>query len=197
VSTFLHRLLHSSVYHWFSTRDGSAALSAVIDNVSAPGGGRIGLVHCPGLEGVHPVADAACTLDADLQVLVSWGAEALVTLMQPYELTLLGLGDLGERATRLGMEWSHLPIVDGAAPGLAFETSWEHVGPALHRRLDTDGRIVLHCRAGIGRTGTVAARMLIERGMRPSKAIMQVRRARPGAIESPEQAAWVRACRPR
>src|SRR5690606_26925759 len=40
--------------------------------------------------------------------------------------------------------------------------------------------------------GTVAARLLIERGLQPGEAIRAVRSARPGAIEMPEQEAYVR-----
>lgn len=171
-------------------------MAAVIDNVEARGGGRIGLVHCPGAHaaGLLP-AGAAAALEADLGVLADWGAQALVTLLQPYELTLLGVEDLGERARGQGLAWWHLAVTDGAAPGEAFEQAWRHeVGPALHACLDDGGRLVVHCRAGIGRSGAVAARLLIERGATPERAIVAVRRARPGAIESPEQAAWVRAC---
>lgn len=171
-------------------------MEPVIDNVQAPGGGRIGLVHCPGTHAAGLVpSGAAVALDADLDVLARWGARALVTLLQPYELTLLGVDDLGERARAQGLAWWHLPVTDGTAPGAAFERAWrDEVGPALHARLDAGGRVVVHCRAGIGRSGSVAARLLIERGVTPEKAIVAVRRARPGAIESPEQAAWVRGC---
>lgn len=171
-------------------------MEPVIDNVQAPGGGRIGLVHCPGAHAAGlapPLVTGA--LDADLAVLARWGGRALVTLLQPYELTLLGAEDLGARARAHGLAWWHLAVTDGAAPGEAFERAWrEDAGPALHGHLDTGERVVVHCRAGIGRSGSVAARLLIERGLPPEQAIVAVRRARPGAIESPEQAAWVRAC---
>lgn len=168
----------------------------VIDNVKAPGGGRIGLVHCPGTHAAGMVpAGAAMALDADIAVLAQWRARALVTLLQPFELTLLGVEDLGARTQAQGLAWWHLPVTDGAAPGETFERAWRaDVGPALHAQLDAGERLVVHCRAGIGRSGSVAARLLIERGMDPEQAIVAVRRARPGAIESPEQAMWVRAC---
>ena len=169
----------------------------VIDNVRAPGGGRIGIVHCPGSTAVGHPGTASTTLDEDLATLVAWGADALVTMLQPYEMILIGVEDLGQRARALGLDWWYLPVTDGAAPGTAFESTWLEAGPALHARLDDDGRIVIHCRAGIGRSGSLAARLLIERGMRPRDAIVAVRRARPGAIESPEQHRWVQACRPR
>ena len=35
--------------------------------------------------------------------------------------------------------------------------------------------VLVHCRGGLGRAGTIAARLLIELGMEPTKAIASVR----------------------
>lgn len=163
-----------------------------IDNVKAPGGGRIGLVHCPGTGayGVLP-EDRRAALDVDLVTLRQWGASSLVTLLQPLEMRALGVEDIGERAAAAGLRWWHLPITDGCAPEASFEDAWVDAGRALHETLGEAGRIVLHCRAGVGRTGTVAARLLIERGVAPEAAVVAIRRARPGSIESREQMEWV------
>ena len=44
---------------------------------------------------------------------------------------------------------------------------------------------------GLGRAGTIGARLLIELGMEPTAAVRQVRAARPGAIETREQEKYV------
>jgi ADP-ribosyl-[dinitrogen reductase] hydrolase len=100
---------------------------------------------------------------------------------------------LAESVRAAGMDFIHLPIRDLQAPGPDFETAWREAGPALHARLDRGEAILVHCRGGRGRAGTVAARLLIERGLTPDAAIDAVRSARPGAIETAPQLAYVRA----
>ena len=56
--------------------------------------------------------------------------------------------------------------------------------------------MVVHCLAGLGRSGTVAARLLIELGHDPDEAIRRVRLARPGAIQSAAQEHYLLALRP-
>ena len=51
--------------------------------------------------------------------------------------------------------------------------------------------VVVSCYAGIGRTGTVLACYLVTRGFGPADAINEVRRRRPGSIQTPEQEASV------
>jgi ADP-ribosyl-[dinitrogen reductase] hydrolase len=49
----------------------------------------------------------------------------------------------------------------------------------------------VHCRGGLGRAGTVAARLLAELGMAPADAISRVRAVRPGAIQTQAQREYV------
>jgi ADP-ribosyl-[dinitrogen reductase] hydrolase len=51
--------------------------------------------------------------------------------------------------------------------------------------------IGLHCKGGIGRSGTVAAMLLIEYGKENSVAIQHVRQKRQGAIENQLQEDFV------
>ena len=66
------------------------------------------------------------------------------------------------------------------------------------RALLRDGKqVVVHCRGGIGRAGTVASRLLVELDVAsPEEALRRVRMARPGAVETWEQEQHVLATEP-
>lgn len=166
-----------------------------IDAVETPTGGVIGMTFCPGKKQRHSISGHwDRDLTADLGVIKDWGAEALVTLMEPDELAWVEVGHLGDAVEALGLDWYHLPIRDVHPPGQRFENRWILYGLRLRRLLRRGGRVVLHCRGGLGRTGTVAARLLVELGMNPDDAMTAVRAARPGTIETAAQEAHVRAC---
>ena len=168
-----------------------------IDEVAAPGGGRIGMTFCPGKrQRGAAMGDWERDLAADLARIAEWGAAAVVTLMEEHELERYGVPGLGEAVEALGMEWHHLPIPDVGVPDSLFEARWFYAGHRLRAHLLAGRRVLLHCRGGLGRTGTIAARLLAELGAVPEEAIAAVRRARPGAIETAAQEAYVRAAQP-
>lgn len=156
--------------------------------------GRIGITFCPGKHDPAALTGAwARDLALDLDAIAGWGARALVTLVEVHELHTLRVPALGDEAQARGLAWRHLPIADHSVPGPDFEAAWAEHGPALRTLLRTGGDLVVHCRGGLGRAGMIAARLLVELGQAPEVAIRAVRRARPGAIETPSQLAHVRA----
>lgn len=60
----------------------------------------------------------------------------------------------------------------------------------LRRRLVAG--VVVHCRGGLGRTGIVAARLLVEFGEAPKSALFRCRRARASTVENRSQEEYVR-----
>jgi ADP-ribosylglycohydrolase len=89
------------------------------------------------------------------------------------------------------MKWYHLPIQDVWVPERNFEDTWDSLGPEIRDLIRSKGKVLIHCRGGLGRSGTIAARLLIEFGSDPEDAINQVRKSRPGAIETRHQEQYV------
>ena len=155
--------------------------------------GRIGITFCPGKIDSHAMTGAwDRDLAIDLDAIRDWGAAAIVTLLEPTELTLLRVESLGEEVLLRNMLWFHLPIVDVSIPSQEFERKWNDAGEQLRMILRRGDDVLVHCRGGLGRAGTIAARLLIELGMEPETAIARVRGVRPGAIETSDQERFVR-----
>jgi len=153
------------------------------------GDARVGMTLCPGRK------DFGRTLDEDLRVLVDLGVQHVFTMMTTGELAVLGVPELFERVRASGIASHTLAIDDGRAPD---DVSGHAIARAIADRVRGGERVVVHCRAGLGRTGTMVAATLVELGLTPENAILEVRRARGSrSIETAEQEAWVRAYRPR
>lgn len=130
----------------------------------------------------------------DPTAIAAWGARIALGLIPPDELARIGRPDLAAQLAAAGVRWASAPIEDFAAPDAQFERAWPTIRDELIGRLADGERVLVHCRAGRGRSGTVVAALLIAGGLPAEAAIRAVRRARPGAIETPEQEAWLRRC---
>ena len=169
----------------------------LIAEIMAPKAGVIGVTFCPGKQQSSAATGAwARNLDIDLDVIRAWGAGAVVTLVTPGEIKKLRVEKLGEGIIARRMRWLHLPIEDGSIPTAHWESEWTAASADLHRLLDANGRVLVHCKGGLGRAGLVTARLLIERGVPADEAIAGVRRCRPGAIETCAQEGYLRALGP-
>lgn len=164
-----------------------------IDSIELPGHcGQIGMTICPGNKDAGISGRAwDRDLETDLDVIAKWGAEAVVTLMEDFELEMLAVATLPSLLQSRGIEWHHLPIRDVNIPDGKFEGNWLKSGPRLRSILSNGGKVLLHCRGGIGRTGTIAAKLLVEFGFKPADAIALVRSTRPGTIETMAQEQYV------
>ena len=167
-----------------------------IAEVHAPGGGTIGVTFCPGKHQRFAATGSwERDLKLDLAAVCGWGVGVFVTLITREELRELKVENMGEAAQSAGLAWLHLPILDATTPTLKWEDDWRNERATVHEELDRGGRVVVHCKGGLGRAGTVAALILAERGIDPADAIRAVRAARKGAIETSAQAAYVAAPR--
>lgn len=173
----------------------SASDPLKIDEVIVPGtGGRIGMTLLPGrsddqsIYGNHWRRDLA----ADLDALRRLDPALVITLNESHEFARLGVPGFEQALAESGLPWRHIPIPDGGVPDRTFERAWAKAGREARDALRAGKLVVIHCRAGLGRTGTIAARLLAELGTPQLAAIEAVRTARgPHAVETRDQERYV------
>lgn len=115
-------------------------------------------------------------LEEDLQEADEAGITAIVSLTeQPPDLQAI---------EAVGFRHLHLPVSDFSPPTLSQVR--EFVAFVDEER-EAGGAVLVHCRAGVGRTGTMLAAYLVHEGKSAADAVRAVRRSRPGSIETGAQ----------
>lgn len=158
--------------------------------------GAIGMLPLPGLVIARRGERFVDGLlqDEVLDALAAQQTAQLVVLLEDGECDPDEIEDLRHAAEARSIALLRAPIADFSAP------DQRHDWPALIERLTGDlregRRIAFCCLAGYGRSGMMAARLLVATGSTPEAAIAAVRTARPGAIESEEQVAYLLSCEP-
>lgn len=113
-------------------------------------------------------------LDEDLRRLAELGVRTLVTLEETRTIDALLLNSYGVSSI-------FFPIKDMAAP--TVEAAYAHIHDVRSAHLP----VAYHCRAGLGRTGTLLAAHLIYAGVDVVDAISRVRDIIPRSIQSDAQ----------
>lgn len=166
-----------------------------IASVSVENGGCIGMTICPGKHQPHALSGSFLRdLSMDLDLVKSWGAAAVVTLMSQEELVNLKVDDLGAEVEGRGMLWFQLPMPHGM-PDEGFELYWVYAGVRLRGLLKDGEKVLVHCGSGLGRTGLIAARLLIEIGTPIEQSLAMIRDARPGTLQNPAHEKYLQGCR--
>jgi len=106
------------------------------------------------------------------------GATTVVCLVEDYELADRYPDYLAWLRSNVGTDAVWFPIHDLHAPGV---TATEPFIAELMRRLDGGEHLLMHCAAGIGRTGTMAVCVLMELGTSLPDALAHVALHRPMA----------------
>jgi atypical dual specificity phosphatase len=131
----------------------------------------------------EPVVLGSCNPSMeDLEALRTQGFSVSVSLLREQEQP--PAYDVA-RVLALGYVRHNIPVQDFCPPSLAQLLEFVD----LVTRLAAGSKLVIHCQAGVGRTGTFAAAYWIAKGLAAAEAMRKIREARPRAVETPEQAA--------
>ncbi len=83
-----------------------------------------------------------------------------------------------------GIDCVHMPIADMHAPTQDMLRIFLEI---VRQTNAADRGVAVHCRAGLGRTGTMLAAYLISQGHTVTDAIALLRKVRPGSVETASQ----------
>ena len=125
--------------------------------------------------------------------LANWrqaGANTVFSLLTPEEDRDLDLTHEERETKGQDMGFRSFPIPDRQVPD--SETRLARVLEKLDRELASGKNVVLHCRQGIGRTGLVAACLLVTKVLETKTAIKRLSAARGQSVpETAEQRRWI------
>jgi len=157
---------------------------------------KVHIYWIPGAQGpplgIMPRPRGDDWLGDEIRSLRSQGVDVLVSLLTTGEIEELDLADEAAACRSIGIQFLSFPIDDRSVPANT-RAALEFV--RLLRQLRLDGRtVVIHCRAGIGRSSMIAAATLTlnPEDVIPAEAWEMIGRARGCSVpDTAQQVAWV------
>ena len=98
-----------------------------------------------------------------IATLADSGIGCIVSLLEPAESTMLGLEAESEAVNDNGMSYISFPIIDYGVPSSLDDFSI--LTADIFRQLKEGTNVLLHCRGGVGRSGLMAAGVLLQTGL--------------------------------
>jgi len=118
------------------------------------------------------------------------GVDSVLSLLESQEENDLRLQEESTEVRSRGLGFSSFPIPDRQVP--SSEARLAQLLEKVDRTLSSGKNVLIHCRQGIGRSGLVAACLLVKKGMSPGTAIEKISSARGVAVpETEEQREWI------
>ncbi|MBO3769754.1 MAG: dual specificity protein phosphatase family protein [Thermoproteota archaeon] len=136
---------------------------------------------------------AASPIAKSIEDVESWkkaGVKAIAILAEPHEVARYwgSLNNYLNVLNNKGLEYVYSPIRDFQAPEL---NQLKKLIEWIESKVEANKPVLVHCRAGIGRTGTIIAAYLVKKGYEAKDAITTVRKFIPLALEVDEQVSVV------
>jgi len=156
--------------------------------------GRLGMTFAPGMQAESVRGRWERDLATDMRALEEeHEVNVLVSLMEDHEYRGYRIPELLEKDRFGGIEILRFAIGDMSVPQEAESEMFEAFVQDVGQHLKQGHNVVVHCRGALGRTGTLAACVLVALGRHTTdEAIATVREARKGTVQTREQEDFVR-----
>lgn len=129
-------------------------------------------------------------IEDEFRGIANEGIHQIVSLLEPQEAYEVGLHDEKSLTEQNGMEFVSFPVQDRGLPHSVEE--FKNLTMHLYQQIAGGKNTLVHCRAGIGRTGILAAGVLIQCGYEPDQALSQISKKRGVQVpDTREQRDWI------
>ena len=120
------------------------------------------------------------------------GIQQVISLLEPGEAQTLGLQRERELVSAQSMDFVSFPISDMGQP--ASTEAFTDLSRRLYQQIHAGSHALIHCRAGVGRSGLLAAAVLMHEGRDAQQAFARVARMRGMPVpETTGQGTWLAA----
>ena len=163
-----------------------------IAEVPIPVPGSLGITHCPGRNGIDSAGYRwKRNLRDDLRDHRGMGRQRRSDTGRRLRIRLSRRTRIRDRDSQARLFWYHMAIPDIVGAGNSVRRSLGARWSPNLRISSRWRRLAVHCAGGLGRSGMIAAKLVIALGAPASHAVAAVRQARPGAIETDEQLDYI------
>ena len=125
-----------------------------------------------------------------IETLAVAGIGQVVSLLESAESTMLGLDAESSTVIANGMTFVSFPIADFGVPSSVQKFAEQSA--ELFRQLKSGTNVLIHCRGGVGRSGLMAAGVMLQAGFEPEQAFTRITKSRGVRVpETPAQREWL------
>ena len=157
------------------------AMTAEMYKIGSTGDGFVAIMARPSLE-----ADAP----ASIANIARLGIQQVISLLEPSETRSLGLDAEREQVKAHAMEFISFPIPDMGLPPSVED--FAKLSKKVFRQVNAGVNTLIHCHAGIGRSGMLVAGILLHCDMDPQQAFAYASKMRGIRVpETPQQTQWL------
>ena len=129
-------------------------------------------------------------IEEEFSQISNYGIKKIVSLLEIAEERTVGLSDEKTLSEKNNMSFVSFPIPDRGLPSSIEKYS--NFIKETYTDISNGVNTVVHCRAGIGRTGIVAASILLHTGIEPAAAFKLISEKRGVTVpDTDEQIEWV------